>query len=83
MREARWFPLEAAPQAVSPSSLERVLALLGDGAWHARAELELEVHFADAWLRVLREKGYVVEEESNRNRNRIRLASAPRERKTG
>ena len=64
---------------MSASTLERVLALLGDGAWHARAELELEVYFTDAWLRVLREKGYVIKEDGNR----IRLVGAPRERKTG
>jgi hypothetical protein len=64
---------------MSASTLERVLALLGDGAWHTRAELDLEVYFTDAWLRVLREKGYVVKEEDNR----IRLVGAPGERKAG
>jgi hypothetical protein len=62
---------------VTASTLERVLALLSDGAWHTRAELD--VYFIDAWLRVLREKGYVVKEEDNR----IRLVGAPRERKAG
>lgn len=41
---------------------ERLLALLADGGWHSRPEVEgAGVHYPDAWIRVLRDSGYEVE----------------------
>jgi hypothetical protein len=41
---------------------ERLLALLADGDWHSRSEVEeVGVHYPDAWIRVLRNSGYEVD----------------------
>jgi hypothetical protein len=43
---------------VAVTARERLLALLADGGWHTRAEIEeAGVHYPDAWVRVLRVNG--------------------------
>lgn len=47
---------------VPPSTLSRVLSLLSDGRWHSREELQAVAYFPDAWVGILRDKGWEIEE---------------------
>jgi hypothetical protein len=51
---------------IEGTTLERLLAILGDGEWHTSEELEAAgIHFPDAWMRVVRDMGREVETGEN------------------
>jgi hypothetical protein len=55
------------------SICDDVLALLADGRWHRRSELEAIAHSPEAWVRMLRLGGYAIEERAGS----YRLARKP------